>query len=207
MEFHDRGVHHPLQLIDPHWFSVGVITEELLALGGSGKRNVSNQPKDNCLIQVHRFNSWDGSKEWNAQLPEGENTLCLAAGIGWIVAVSDTSILRLFGSNGTQFDLLRLSGYPVASAGRGNRLICVYHQNSALVESQNMSFSLLAISGMRFVLLAEGSLTISLTSELKWIGFTSSLVPAVLDSFGNFEVIQLFLLQLVYVFVLVFVGW
>ena len=81
----------------------------------------ANNRRNNYLIQVHRFNSWDGSKEWNAQLPEGENTACdLAAGVGWIVTVSDTAVLRLFGSNGTQFDLLRLCGYPVASAGRGN---------------------------------------------------------------------------------------
>ncbi|KAI6652164.1 WD repeat and HMG-box DNA-binding protein 1-like [Oopsacas minuta] len=188
VEFHDRGVHHPLQLIDPHWFSVGVLTDELLVLGGSGNRNVKKQPKDQCLIQVHRFNAWDGSKEWNAQLPEGENALCLAAGRDWIAVVSDSLILRLFGTEGTQFDLLKMPGYPVSTAGRGSRLILVYHQNCTLKDSQNMSYYLLAVSGMKLVLLAEGTLVISLNSELRWIGFTSAESPVILDSLGHLEV-------------------
>ena len=184
-------MYHPLQLIDSHWFSVGILTEELLLLGGSGKRtDATKHPKDPSLIQAHRFNSWDGSKEWSAYLPEGENALCLAAGSGWVAAVSDCSILRLFGTEGTEFDLLMLPGSPVATAGRGNRLIAVYHQCSALLDSQNMNFYLLTVSGMRLALLTEGSIVLSVGSELKWIGFTPQELPVTLDSVGHLQVIS-----------------
>ena len=189
VEFHDRGVHHPLQLIDPHWFSVGILTEELLLLGGSGRRtDAARDSKDPFLIQAHRFNAWDGSKEWSAYLPEGENAICLAAGSGWVAALSDCSILRLFGTEGTEFDLLRLPGSPVANAARGNRLIAVYHQNSALLDSQNMGFYLLAVSGKKLALLSEGSMVLSVGSELRWIGLTPQELPVSLDSAGHLQV-------------------
>ena len=183
-------MHHPLQLIDPHWFSVGVLTEELLLLGGSGRRTeAAKKSKDPFLIQAHRFNAWDGSKEWSAYLPEGENAICLATGSGWVAAVSDCSILRLFGTEGTEFDLLRLPGSPVASAGRGNKCIAVYHQTSALLDTQNLGFYLLAVSKMKLILLAEGSMVLTVDSELRWIGFTPQELPVSLDSSGHLQVI------------------
>ena len=160
-------------------------------LGGSGKRSSTSHPgeKERTTIQVHRFNTWDGSKEWTATLPEEEHTLSLAAGKGWVVCATDTCVLRLFGMEGTQFDLLRLPGVPLASAGRGRRLIVAFHQNSALRDSQCVSYYLLSVSErLGLSPLSEGGLPLSPLSELRWLGMTVSNLPATLDSAGHFHV-------------------
>jgi chromosome transmission fidelity protein 4 len=73
------------------------------------------------------LNSWDGSKEWSVDLPEGEEALAVAAGKGWFAVATDTRNLRLFTVAGTQREVVSLSGPVVCVAGSGNRLLAIFH--------------------------------------------------------------------------------
>jgi chromosome transmission fidelity protein 4 len=73
------------------------------------------------------LNSWDGSKEWSVDLPEGEEALAVAAGKGWIAVATDTRNLRLFTVTGTQREVVSLPGPIVCVAGYRKRLLTVFH--------------------------------------------------------------------------------
>lgn len=73
------------------------------------------------------LNSWDGSKEWSVDLPEGEEALAVAAGKGWVAVATDTRNLRLFTVAGTQREVVSLPGPVVCVGGYRNRLLTVFH--------------------------------------------------------------------------------
>jgi len=71
--------------------------------------------------------SWDGSKEWSVDLPEGEEALAIAAGKGWIAVATDTRNLRVFTVAGTQREVVSLPGPVVCVVGCRNRLLAIFH--------------------------------------------------------------------------------
>jgi hypothetical protein len=73
------------------------------------------------------LNSWDGNKEWSADLPEGEEALAIAAGKGWVAVATDTRNLRLFTVAGTQREVISLPGPVVCIVGHRNRLLVICH--------------------------------------------------------------------------------
>lgn len=73
------------------------------------------------------LNSWDGNKEWNADLPEGEEALAIAAGKGWVAVATDTRNLRLYTVAGTQREVISLPGPVVCVAGHRNKLLVIFH--------------------------------------------------------------------------------
>jgi len=68
-----------------------------------------------------------GNKEWSLNLPEGEESECLAAGDNFVAVATSRRNLRIFMIGGTQREILALPGPVVAMNGLGNHLVIAYH--------------------------------------------------------------------------------
>lgn len=73
------------------------------------------------------LNAWDGSKEWSTVLSEEEEALCVGAGQGFVAMVTDTRMLRIFTTCGTQREVISLPGPAVCLAAHQHSLAVVYH--------------------------------------------------------------------------------
>lgn len=73
------------------------------------------------------LNAWDGSKEWSTVLSEEEEALCVAAGQGFVAMVTDTRMLRVFTTCGTQREVISLPGPVVCLTAHQHSLAVVYH--------------------------------------------------------------------------------
>ena len=75
-----------------------------------------------CIL----LKSWDGQKEWDCSFGD-EDILLISCGDGWVSVVTDVPTLHLFSADGTQTDLVSLSGRPVSIAGYKQNLCIIMH--------------------------------------------------------------------------------
>lgn len=76
---------------------------------------------------MHHFSAWDGSKEWQTDMSEGEDILAVGIGIGWVAAATDLRNLRIFTTAGVQQYLFSIPGPVVCLAGFEKKIMVVYH--------------------------------------------------------------------------------
>jgi len=79
-----------------------------------------------------------GNKEWSLDLPEGEESECLAAGDNFVAVATSRRNLRIFMIGGTQREILALPGPVVTMNGLGNRLLVAYHAGIGKLLLTNM---------------------------------------------------------------------
>ncbi|PSN43420.1 WD repeat and HMG-box DNA-binding protein 1 [Blattella germanica] len=179
VEFHDTALHHAMHMNNFLKHTMAALTEEVLVLACEAQDEAPS--KMVCVL----LNSWDGSKEWNVDLPEGEEALAVAAGQGWVAVATDTRSLRLFTVAGTQREAASLPGPVVCLAGHKNRLLAVYHDGMGLPGDQRLSFAIFSVGlGQLQALTTFQPVAMTPKSTLKWAGFSDEGTPFTFDSSG-----------------------
>ncbi|PNF36311.1 hypothetical protein B7P43_G00541, partial [Cryptotermes secundus] len=179
VEFHDTSLHHALHINNFLKHTMATLTDEVLVLACEIQDEAPSRVV--CVL----LNSWDGSKEWSVDLPEGEEALAIAAGKGWLAVSTDTRNLRLFTVAGTQREVVSLPGPVVCVAGSRNRLLAIFHNGMGLPGDQNLGFIMFSVGpGQLQAVTTVQPLSLTPKSTLKWAGFSDEGTPFTSDSAG-----------------------
>ncbi|XP_050732101.1 WD repeat and HMG-box DNA-binding protein 1-like [Eriocheir sinensis] len=176
VEFHDSSIHHSLHINNTAGHSMAALSTQVLALAAEGQED---QPSKLVVQQLS-----GGSKEWHIDMSEGEDILALAVGTGWIAAATDRRNLRVFGTSGTQRELMALPGPVVCLAGLEDMLLVVCHSGVGVAGDQCMSALVLCVGGERHPVPQATPLPLSPRAYLAWAGFTDEGTPLTMDSYG-----------------------
>ncbi|XP_069678187.1 WD repeat and HMG-box DNA-binding protein 1 [Periplaneta americana] len=179
VEFHDTSLHHALHINNFLKHTVATLTEDVLALACEIQDDAPS--KVVCVL----LNSWDGSKEWSIDLPEGEEALAISAGQGWVAVATDTRNLRIFTVAGTQREVISLPGPVVCLSGHRNKLLAIFHSGMGIPGDQSLGYVVFSVgSGQSQAITAFQPLPVTPKCTLKWAGFSDEGTPFTLDSAG-----------------------
>lgn len=144
-----------------------------------------------ATIYYHAFSGkhLQGANEsFHWALPPNEGVLALAAGKGWIAAVTSRHMLRIFSSAGSEVSVTWLPGPVVCMAGYEGKLAVVYHAAAPLQETACMAMKLFQIdwsNGCRGQCIAECPVPLSPKSQLEWVGYDADhQLVCIMDSCG-----------------------
>uniref|UniRef100_UPI00358E3A74 WD repeat and HMG-box DNA-binding protein 1 isoform X2 n=1 Tax=Myxine glutinosa TaxID=7769 RepID=UPI00358E3A74 len=179
VEFHDVSVHHAIHVPNTLNHHLADVSAEALLLGCESSEQFLSK------VQCLHFGSWDGTKEWLCDLPQGEEVRALCLGGGWAAVASNIGLLRIFSLGGLQRQVIRLPGPIVALAGHRNRLLIAYHRGVGFDGEQNLGVLLLDVSDKGRSLIDGSPLPLSIKSYLVWLGFSLEGSPAYMDSAGH----------------------
>ncbi|KAL6444509.1 hypothetical protein ACFW04_001974 [Cataglyphis niger] len=176
VEFHDTAVHRSMHINNYLRHSIAALSTQALALSCPAS---DNGPSKIVVIVLQGWGS--GNKEWFLDLPEGEESECLAAGDNFVAVATSRRNLRIFMIGGTQREILALPGPIVAMNSLGNRLLVAYHAGIGPAGDQNINLLWIQIQGAH---LRSQTLTVPLspTSDLMWLGLSDAHSPVVIDS-------------------------
>ncbi|KYN15387.1 WD repeat and HMG-box DNA-binding protein 1 [Trachymyrmex cornetzi] len=167
VEFHDVTVHRSMHINNYLRHSLAALSTQALALS--------------CVASEDGPSWGSGNKEWSLDLPEGEESECLAVGDNFVAVATSKRNLRIFMIGGTQREILALPGPVVAMNGLGNHLVIAYHAGIGPAGDQNISLLWIQIQGTH---LRSQTLTLPLspTSDLMWLGLSDARSPTIMDS-------------------------
>ncbi|XP_011639181.1 WD repeat and HMG-box DNA-binding protein 1 isoform X2 [Pogonomyrmex barbatus] len=126
VEFHDVTVHRSMHINNYLRHSLAALSTQALVLSCAA---FDDSPSKIVVIVLQGWGS--GNKEWSLDLPEGEETECLAVGDNFIAVATSKRNLRIFMIGGTQREILALPGPVIAMNGLGNHLVIAYHAGIA----------------------------------------------------------------------------
>ncbi|XP_076442996.1 WD repeat and HMG-box DNA-binding protein 1-like [Babylonia areolata] len=177
IEFHDTATHHAMHITNTSDYTMADLSPEAVVLA-----TASDEESKSKLLCMH-FGSWDSAKEWSTTMPDGEVIRAVAAGEGWVAAVTSCRNVRLFTVGGVQLSTFTLPGPVVCLTGHRQRLMAIYHAGMGIPGDQNMACTTLTIKGQKRS--AEGTLLpLSPQSTLSWAGFSAEGTPFTMDSEG-----------------------
>ncbi|XP_057323397.1 WD repeat and HMG-box DNA-binding protein 1 [Microplitis mediator] len=181
VEFHDTSVHHSMHMSNYFRHTIAALSCEALAMSCPA---ADGSPSKLVVIALQGWGS--GNKEWTADLPEDEESLCVAAGSTFVALATTRGNLRLFMVSGIQREVLALPGPVVAMNAVGNHLVIAYHK-SAGFKDQYMSLLWIQICGAD---LKSRTLNLPLApgSELMWLGLSDAASPVVMDADGVIKI-------------------
>jgi chromosome transmission fidelity protein 4 len=133
------------------------------------------------IISYHPVDTWQ-KNDWTIELPLGESCEAVAMNNTCIIVATTMNFLRLFSISGIQIGLKSLSGPILSMAGSGASIIIAYHSGSAFNGFSNSSYFILDTETMTTTL--TGSLALSPSATLSWIGFSKTGIPITYDSVG-----------------------
>ena len=172
IEFHDRSSFKPVHMTDHFKYSMAALGEKgaLFATELRGQSSPSS-------IYFKPMGNWASNSDWTLRLDGDESVLAIALGSKWAAAATSRNFVRLFTTSGLQRGIFSLPGAIVAMAGHEALLLLVYNQAPPM-----LGYMLYHVDEKRMV--ASGSLPISPGSQLTWLGFSESGVPATCDTAG-----------------------
>ncbi|XP_011171190.1 WD repeat and HMG-box DNA-binding protein 1 [Solenopsis invicta] len=176
VEFHDVTIHRSMHINNYLRHSLAALSTQALALSCAASED---GPSKIVVIALQGWGS--GNKEWILDLPEGEESECLAAGDNFIAVATSRRNLRLFMIGGTQREILALPGPIVTMNGLGNHLVIAYHAGIGPTGDQNINLLWIQIQGVH---LRSQTLTLPLSpaSDLMWLGLSDARSPTIMDS-------------------------
>ncbi|XP_011876288.1 PREDICTED: WD repeat and HMG-box DNA-binding protein 1 [Vollenhovia emeryi] len=176
VEFHDVTVHRSMHINNYLRHSLAALSTQALALSCPASED---GPSKIVVIALQGWGS--GNKEWILDLPEGEESECLAAGDNFVAVATSRRNLRIFMIGGTQREVLALPGPIVAMNGLGNHLVIAYHAGIGPSGDQNINLLWMQIQGAH---LRSQTLTLPLSpvSDLMWLGLSDARSPTIMDS-------------------------
>lgn len=176
VEFHDVTVHRSMHINNYLRHSLAALSTQALVL------SCTSSEDDPSKIVVIALQGWgSGNKEWSLDLPEGEESECLAVGDNFVAVATSRRNLRIFMIGGTQREILAMPGPVVAMNGLGNHLVIAYHAGIGPAGDQNINLLWIQIQGAH---LRSQTLTLPLSpaSDLMWLGLSDARSPTVMDS-------------------------
>ncbi|XP_077278003.1 WD repeat and HMG-box DNA-binding protein 1-like [Temnothorax americanus] len=176
VEFHDVTVHRSMHINNYLRHSLAALSTQVLALSCAASED---GPSKIVVIVLQGWGS--GNKEWILDLPEGEESDCLAAGDNFVAVATSRRNLRIFMIGGTQREILALPGPVVAMNGLGNHLVIAYHAGIGPAGDQNINLLWMQIQGTH---IRSQTLTLPLSpaSDLMWLGLSDARSPTIMDS-------------------------
>ncbi|XP_071562752.1 WD repeat and HMG-box DNA-binding protein 1 [Temnothorax nylanderi] len=176
VEFHDVTVHRSMHINNYLRHSLAALSTQILALSCAASED---GPSKIVVIVLQGWGS--GNKEWILDLPEGEESDCLAAGDNFVAVATSRRNLRIFMIGGTQREILALPGPVVAMNGLGNHLVIAYHAGIGPAGDQNINLLWMQIQGAH---IRSQTLTLPLSpaSDLMWLGLSDARSPTIMDS-------------------------
>nr|CAD7397514.1 unnamed protein product [Timema cristinae] len=181
VEFHDTSVHHALYIKNYMHHHIASLTQHALVLACEAEDGPS---KLVCVL----LNCWDGTREWQVDLPEREGALCVALGEGWLAAATDTRMLRIWTLCGSQREVVALPGPVLCLAGHKHKLIVVCHVGIGVAGDQNVSYCVMNL--IRGQMSPWQPLPLTPGSTVQWIGFSDEGTPFMMDSTGSVRMLS-----------------
>ncbi|RLU23684.1 hypothetical protein DMN91_003890 [Ooceraea biroi] len=126
VEFHDAAVHRSMHINNYLRHSMAALSTQALALSCTASED---SPSKIVVIALQGWGS--GNKEWSLDLPEGEESECLAVGDNFVAVATSRRNLRIFMIGGTQREILALPGPVIAMNSLGSHLVIAYHAGIA----------------------------------------------------------------------------
>ncbi|KAL0104850.1 hypothetical protein PUN28_016473 [Cardiocondyla obscurior] len=176
VEFHDVTVHRSMHINNYLRHSLAALSTQALAL------SCASSEEGPSKIVVIALQGWgSGNKEWFLDLPEEEESECLAAGDNFVAVATSRRNLRIFMIGGTQREILALPGPVIAMNGLGNHLVIAYHAGIGPMGDQNINLLWIQIQGAH---LRSQTLMLPLSpaSDLMWLGLSDNRSPTSMDS-------------------------
>eukprot|EP00049_Salpingoeca_infusionum_P026056 m.23438 g.23438 ORF g.23438 m.23438 type:complete len:1084 (-) comp8501_c0_seq2:2108-5359(-) len=184
VEFHNTSKHRPIRLVDHFGFTMGSLSEQVLALAAPSHVPDSNDTRDHpSVLFCRNIKHWSTDETWQTFLPEGEEIEALAVGGGdtaFVAVATSKRYIRLFSANGIPMHVFCVDGPIVAMAAFESKLMMIYHVGLGLNEDQNMEVLVMDVE--KRVTEHKGRLPLSPKAQLTWIGFSETGVPAVADT-------------------------
>ncbi|XP_046676836.1 WD repeat and HMG-box DNA-binding protein 1-like isoform X1 [Homalodisca vitripennis] len=179
VEFHDTVLHHAFRVNNMAGHTLAALSKEALVMACEATED--NPSKMVCVM----LNTWDGSKEWTVQL-EGEEALCVAAGQGYVAVVTDTRLLRVFTTWGTQREVISLPGPVVCMAAHQHTLAVVFHSGLGLEGDQSLSYLQIWLGAGDTLVrhCAPRALPLTPRARLRWLGYSDEGSLCALDMAG-----------------------
>ncbi|XP_046384284.1 WD repeat and HMG-box DNA-binding protein 1 [Ischnura elegans] len=183
VEFHDSSIHHPLHIPNYLKHTMAALTKEALLL--ACEMDDETPSKLVCVL----MNSWDGSKEWNMDMPEGEEVVAVGAGAGWAAVATNSYSLRFFTIGGCQREVMSIPGQVVCLTGHEHFLVVVFHGGIGVDGDQHLFYQVVKVGsrsagGAGLLAHPPQPLPLSQKSTLSWVGFTDEGSVATQDSLG-----------------------
>uniref|UniRef100_A0A1B6MKD1 Uncharacterized protein n=1 Tax=Graphocephala atropunctata TaxID=36148 RepID=A0A1B6MKD1_9HEMI len=179
VEFHDTNHHHAFRVNNLAGHTLAALSAETLVMACEA---TEDNPSKMVCVMLH---TWDGSKEWTVQL-DGEEALCVAAGRGYVAVVTDTRLLRVFTTCGTQREVVSLPGPVVCMAAHQHTLGVVFHSGLGLEGDQSLSYLQMWLGGGDTLArhCAPCTLPLSPRARLRWLGYSDEGSLCALDMAG-----------------------
>ncbi|CAL9064297.1 unnamed protein product [Musa banksii] len=183
VDFHDtgRGPRVPA-MTDYFGFTMAALNEN-----GSVFSNPCKGEKNMSTLMYRPFSSWANNSEWLMRF-EGEEVKAVALGTGWVAAITNLNLLRIFTEGGLQRHILCLNGPVVTAAGYEDKLAIVTHASECLSSGDQQMLDVLVLNISEGAKLFEGRLPLSPTSCLTWFGFSEEGQLSSYDSKGVLRV-------------------
>lgn len=178
VEFHDTSIHHGMHINNYLKHNIASLSSEALALSC---QSCDGNPSKLVVIALHGWGS--SNKEWSIDLPEDEESVCVAAGNNFVALATSRRNLRLFMISGIQREVLALPGPVVAMNALGNHLVVAYHTGVGAAKDQQMNCMWIQIRGPDLKSRTV-SLPLSPATELMWLGLSDVGSPVIMDSEG-----------------------
>ncbi|KAK0078713.1 hypothetical protein PV325_002159 [Microctonus aethiopoides] len=182
VEFHDTSIHHSMHMVNYLRHTLAALSSQALAL--SCQSNDGNPSK----LVVIALQGWgNGNKEWSIELPEDEQSQCIAAGNNFIALGTSRRNIRLFMIGGVQREIIAVPGPIVSMNALDSHLIVAYHTGIGASKDQHMNLMWIQIRGEN---LKSRTITLPLSpsSELIWLGLTDNGSPIIMDTEGVIKI-------------------
>ncbi|KAM3717155.1 WD repeat and HMG-box DNA-binding protein [Dirofilaria immitis] len=185
INWHDSSVHPEIIIDNSLNFSVGDMTDEIVALASKAEgENLSE-------LQVHCIKAWDyGSRQWKITLPEGESIENIVIGKTFLVLATSQRYFRTFSHAGTQKMVFCYSGPLLTMCAFNDMFTAVMLKGGAYYEDDEPQFNFIATI---YKMKTEGwhkcqslaqtvPVSVSRNAKLNWIGYTNRGTLCAMDS-------------------------
>uniref|UniRef100_A0A0R3RW79 Mcl1_mid domain-containing protein n=1 Tax=Elaeophora elaphi TaxID=1147741 RepID=A0A0R3RW79_9BILA len=136
VNWHDTSIHPEIIIDNTANFSVGDMTDEIVALASKAEgENLSE-------MQVQCIKAWDyGSRQWSVTLPEGESVENIVIGKTFLVLATSQRYFRTFSYAGTQKMVFCYSGPLLTMCAFNDMFTAVVLKGGAYYEDDEPQFN------------------------------------------------------------------
>jgi hypothetical protein len=126
------------------------------------------------------FCSATSKNEWMVTLNQHENITNVALGMYWVAAYTNKKIIRIFGPEGIETDMIGFHEPVIGMCFYENLLAIVYHSSLPFSGNQCSKVRIINLSSKEVVL--DSTLILSNDSKIRWFGFSEEGIFYVQDT-------------------------
>ncbi|VDM19061.1 unnamed protein product [Wuchereria bancrofti] len=139
INWHDTSIHPEIIIDNTANFSIGDMTDEIVALASKVEEESLSE------MQVQCVKAWDyGSRQWSVKLPEGESVENIVIGRTFLVLATSQRYFRTFSHAGTQKMVFCYSGPLFTMCAFNDMFTAVMLNGGAYYEGDEPQFNFIA---------------------------------------------------------------